>query len=517
MSTRVLMVYPKFPDTYWSFSHALPFIGKRASLPPLGLLTVAGMLPDDYDVRLVDLNVAPLPREDVESADVVFVSAMIAQKSSFEDVVRLCNECDTPVVAGGPYPTTSHERISGVDVFVLGEAELTLPRLLADLEGGRARRVYRDRGRADITRTPAPRFDLVDLSAYDSMPLQYSRGCPYDCEFCDIIELFGRVQRTKSPRAVRRRAGDGLRRGVPRARLCRRRQFRRQQEKDPGPPARGRRVAAGARVPFHVLHGGEHRPGAGRGAAGADGGGCLHDGVRGDRDPGRSHARLYREAAEPQGFGARQHTSDPAPRDGGDRRVHRRLRHRPSRHLRAAGQAHPGGGDPDRDGRPAHGAPGHAPAQASRRRGAPPRGLERKQHPRPQAQLCHADARGDLDRRLQESARGGLRAGPLFRALRRAHAAPAPHDQGRAAGDLVEHQGAASVAPEAGLLALRRGVPALSGRRSDRIGPGSSRTRSPSRSRATTFSPSRGASSKRRRWPRCSPARRSRSAEGWRA
>ncbi len=199
MSTRVLMVYPEFPDTYWSFSHALPFIGKRASLPPLGLLTVAGMLPDDYDVRLVDLNVAPLLPQDVEAADIVFVSAMIAQKSSFEDVVRLCNERDTPVVAGGPYPTTSHERIRGVDVFVLGEAELTLPRLLADLEAGRARRVYRDRGRADITRTPAPRFDLVDLSVYDSMPLQYSRGCPYDCEFCDIIELFGRVQRTKTP------------------------------------------------------------------------------------------------------------------------------------------------------------------------------------------------------------------------------------------------------------------------------------------------------------------------------
>jgi radical SAM superfamily enzyme YgiQ (UPF0313 family) len=199
MSTRVLMVYPRFPDTYWSFSHALPFVGKRASLPPLGLLTVAGMLPPEYDVRLADLNVAPLAPEDVRAADVVFVSAMIAQKGSFDDVVRLCNDCDTPVVAGGPYPTTSHGRIRGVDVFVLGEAEPTLPTLLADLEAGRPKRVYGDPGRADMTRSPTPRFDLVDLGMYDSMPLQYSRGCPYECEFCDIIELFGRVQRTKSP------------------------------------------------------------------------------------------------------------------------------------------------------------------------------------------------------------------------------------------------------------------------------------------------------------------------------
>ncbi len=199
MSTRILMVYPEFPDTYWSFSHALPFIGKRAALPPLGLMTVAAMLPADWDLRLVDLNVAPLLREDVEASDLVLVSAMIAQKRSFERVVRLCNECGTRVVAGGPYPTSSHQSIQGVDVFVLGEAELTLPLFLADLKAGRVAHVYRSEGRADLATTPAPRFDLVDLEAYDSMPLQYSRGCPYDCEFCDIVELFGHVQRTKAP------------------------------------------------------------------------------------------------------------------------------------------------------------------------------------------------------------------------------------------------------------------------------------------------------------------------------
>ncbi len=199
MSTRALLVYPEFPDTYWSFSHALPFIGKRSSLPPLGLMTVAAMLPADWDVRLVDLNVEPLLRRDVEASDLVLVSAMIAQKSSFERVVRLCNECRTLVVAGGPYPTSSYRSITGVDVFVLGEAELTLARLLADLEAGRPRRLYRGSGRADLATTPVPRFELVDLAAYDSMPLQYSRGCPYSCEFCDIVELFGHVQRTKAP------------------------------------------------------------------------------------------------------------------------------------------------------------------------------------------------------------------------------------------------------------------------------------------------------------------------------
>jgi len=193
------MVYPKTPTTYWSFDHALPFIGKRAAIPPLGLMTVAAMLPADYDVRLIDLNVAPLRRRDVEEADIVFVSAMIVQKRSFEEVVRLCNACAKPVVAGGPYPTSCHDKIKGVDIFVLGEAELTLHRLIADLEAGRPRRVYRESRRIDITCTPPPRFDVVDLAAYDCMPLQYSRGCPYSCEFCDIIELFGRVQRTKTP------------------------------------------------------------------------------------------------------------------------------------------------------------------------------------------------------------------------------------------------------------------------------------------------------------------------------
>ena len=193
------MIYPKTPTTYWSFDYALSFIEKKASLPPLGLMTVAAMLPDSYDVHLIDLNVSRLTRKDIEDADLVFLSAMIVQQQSFTEIARICREYGKPVVAGGPYPISSYEHIDCVDHFVLDEAELTLPRFLKDMENGRPQKLYRDPGKPDITQTPPPRFDLIDVQAYDSMSLQFSRGCPYNCEFCDIIEMFGRRQRTKTP------------------------------------------------------------------------------------------------------------------------------------------------------------------------------------------------------------------------------------------------------------------------------------------------------------------------------
>jgi radical SAM superfamily enzyme YgiQ (UPF0313 family) len=193
------MIYPEIPATYWSFKYAMSFIGKKASLPPLGLLTVAALLPKTYDIKLIDMNVAALTKADIKAADIVFISAMIVQKHSFEQVVTWCRECNIPVVAGGPYPSSSYEKIEGVDYFILNEAEITLPRFLEDYEHGCPRKIYLDEQKPDITKTPPPRFDLLDVHIYSSLALQFSRGCPFSCEFCDIIDMFGRNPRTKSP------------------------------------------------------------------------------------------------------------------------------------------------------------------------------------------------------------------------------------------------------------------------------------------------------------------------------
>lgn len=199
MGARVLLVYPEMPPTYWSLKYALPFIGKRAVFPPLGLLTVAALLPRDFEITLVDMNVRPLEDRDIARADVVFTSSMIVQKESLERVHGRCRSQGKVVVAGGPFPTASHEQISDVDHFVLNEAELTLPPFLADFREGKAKRIYADPGRPDVALTPVPRFDLIRMKDYATMAIQFSRGCPHNCEFCDIVELFGRRPRTKSP------------------------------------------------------------------------------------------------------------------------------------------------------------------------------------------------------------------------------------------------------------------------------------------------------------------------------
>ena len=199
MNKKILLLYPKIPPTYWSYKYALPFLGYRATMPPLGLITIAAMLPDNYEVQLVDMNIQELRREDITGADLVFISAMIVQKESFRQAVKLCNECGTPVAAGGPYPTTSHQNIRGVDYFILNEGEITLPRFIHDLERGNPKKIYMDAAKPDITKTPAPRYELLEINAYATMAVQSSRGCPFNCEFCDIIEMFGRVPRYKLP------------------------------------------------------------------------------------------------------------------------------------------------------------------------------------------------------------------------------------------------------------------------------------------------------------------------------
>jgi radical SAM superfamily enzyme YgiQ (UPF0313 family) len=200
VKTKILMVYPKSPEnTFWSYKYILKLTGKKANMPPLGLLTVAAMLPDQYSVKLIDLNTTDITDDDISQSDLVFISAMIVQRDSFNDVVRLCNRHRKPVVAGGPYATALHESIAGVDHFVLNEAEITLPQFIHDFERNCAKRIYMDETKPDLQHTPPPRFDLIDVTQYRNMALQFSRGCPFNCEFCDIIELFGRNIRSKLP------------------------------------------------------------------------------------------------------------------------------------------------------------------------------------------------------------------------------------------------------------------------------------------------------------------------------
>ncbi len=195
---NVLLIYPEFPDTFWSFKHALHFIHKRASLPPLGLLTVAAMLPSGWQKRLVDLNVQKLTDKDLAWADLAFVSAMVVQRDSTHAVTARCKTAGLTVVAGGPLFTNEHEQFAYVDHFVLNEAELTLPPFLADLERGRAKHIYADPGFASMECTPTPAWGLADLSRYATMAIQFSRGCPYNCEFCNVTVMLGHRPRLKT-------------------------------------------------------------------------------------------------------------------------------------------------------------------------------------------------------------------------------------------------------------------------------------------------------------------------------
>ena len=192
------MLYPEFPATFWSFKHALKFIGKKASFPPLGLLTIAAMLPPTWEPRLVDLNVRKLKDKHLRWADVVFLSAMIVQRESAQALIARCRAAGKTIVAGGPLFTSEHDQFPDVDHFVLNEAEVTLPGFLRDFERGGARRVYTSAEFPDLRQTPAPRWELAELHRYSSMCIQYSRGCPFDCEFCDVTAKFGHRPRTKT-------------------------------------------------------------------------------------------------------------------------------------------------------------------------------------------------------------------------------------------------------------------------------------------------------------------------------
>jgi len=196
---NILLVSPRTPDTFWSFRHALRFVSKRASMPPLGLLTVAAMLPRHWNLKLVDLNVERLNDDDLRWADYVLLGAMLVQKESVLAILARSQALNKKVIAGGPLFTRSHEDFPEVQHFVLGEAEEVMPQVIADLERGTLQHVYRAQGFPDVRHTPIPRWDLIRFRNYVTMAVQFSRGCPYDCEFCDIIVMNGRIPRTKTP------------------------------------------------------------------------------------------------------------------------------------------------------------------------------------------------------------------------------------------------------------------------------------------------------------------------------
>jgi len=201
---KVLLVYPQYPDTFWSFKHALKFISKKATFAPLGLLTVAAMLPDEWEKKLVDMNAAVLNDEALEWADYVFISAMTVQQDSAREVIERCKKFGTKTVCGGPLFTDGYEEFGfdGIDHLIFSEAENILPLFLADLEKGCARHIYTSEERPCISTTPVPLWSLIDKKKYQSMSIQYSRGCPFNCEFCDIVIMNGHRPRTKDKNQI---------------------------------------------------------------------------------------------------------------------------------------------------------------------------------------------------------------------------------------------------------------------------------------------------------------------------
>ncbi len=195
---KILLINPEVPNTFWSLKSALKFVSKKSLLPPLGLLTVAAMLPESFEKKLVDMNVTALHDRDIIWADYVFITGMVIQKNSVDQIIERCKRLNVKIVAGGPLFTAFPEAYLNIDHLVLKEAEITLPAFLRDLENGCPEPFYTTREKPDLKETPMPQLDLIDMKKYAMMGIQYSRGCPFNCDFCDITNLLGRKVRTKT-------------------------------------------------------------------------------------------------------------------------------------------------------------------------------------------------------------------------------------------------------------------------------------------------------------------------------
>ena len=197
---KALLVWPKIPDSFWTFTGMMELLPEKVVMPPLGLITVAALCPEDWTLRLVDQGVEELTDEDILWADLVMVSAMTVQRDGLQEVLARARRLGRRTMAGGPYASGEPARMLAIaDHVVVGEPDEVFGEIARDLEDGTARRLYEIADKPDVTRTPVPRFDLLNLDCYASMSVQFSRGCPFQCEFCDIIILYGRKPRTKLP------------------------------------------------------------------------------------------------------------------------------------------------------------------------------------------------------------------------------------------------------------------------------------------------------------------------------
>jgi len=199
---KILLIYPEYENTFWNVKKVLRLVGKKAAYPPLGLLTVAAMLPRKWEKKLVDMNCEALKEENIKWADYVMIGSIVGQKQSTKKVLDLVHKIGKTVIAGGSLFTTCYDEFSGIDTVVLGEAEEIIPTLIKDIEDKTLKKIYSMEDFPPIEKTPIPQWDLVNLSNYNSVCIQLSRGCPYNCEFCDVVHLNGRVPRIKSKEQI---------------------------------------------------------------------------------------------------------------------------------------------------------------------------------------------------------------------------------------------------------------------------------------------------------------------------